>query len=147
MGKPSNQSKTKSSSSKPSDLFDKSKSGKSKKTKKGVSKKIVIDEGPVPLSESAIRDFFPNAIYIPREPFATLEFGDVEEANSNKLQEPGKHPKKNQPKKSSTAKGKVIKLVREELEDGSPSPISSKRVGDLFRSTEPSPKNVKENPD
>lgn len=80
-----------------------------------------------------MRDLFPNAIYIPEEPFVALEFFDYEDTETSDTDAKPTNPKKkNQPKKPKAAKAKIIKLKREELEDGSPTPISSKTRRDFF---------------
>lgn len=96
-----------------------------------------IDGGPIPLSAQTMRDLLPSAIYIPEEPFVALEFFDNTDAETSDADiQPIKPKKKNQHKKPKTAKAKIIKLKREELADGSPSPISSSRMQDLFRATD-----------
>lgn len=96
-----------------------------------------IDEGPIPLSAQAMRDLFPNAVYIPEEPFVALEFIDYEDTETSDTDAKPTNPKKkNQPKKPKAAKAKIIKLKREELEDGSPSPMPTRRMKDLLGSTD-----------
>jgi hypothetical protein len=115
------------------------------------SRRELEDGSPSPMDANIFRDLFPTAISFPDEPssgFTEVVYFDVPGlADENPAETVSKPTKKSVVKKKTPKTGKAITFKKEDIEDGSPSPISSKRVRDLFRSTDSSPKNVKENPD
>ncbi len=116
------------------------------------SKKITIDPGPIPITEGHLKDLFPTALNAAdfKEPERVVAKNPPKKSNLNKkpvkaermpIPLSGKESelltgipeseRKNSglPLQKKSVKGKKSKEI---LEDGSPTPMSAKRLRDLF---------------